>query len=253
VIGAIVGIGIVGAAWSALAANSRPSRFPTIGEIITAVQNNWVDSAILKYTTFGTGGIFSNLVYTMQNVYMGVLTGLILGYSIGMLMSRQGRIGVALNVPMAIVGSVPVLVLQPFLVFWFGASRLATSGLVIFYTALTVAGAVTLAGNAAWRRFGDYAASLGVKSGRTITQIILPATVPPTWGVLRAATALGWGFQCISEVLGGRAGAGRMLRSFAEATQTPAVIGVLVWVGIIAVVTDAALALVGRWITRWSE
>lgn len=253
IVGGALGFLLIGSVWSWFASRSIPARIPTLASIGQAIADNFQSSAVLAYNSFGSGGIWSNLLYTIQNVYLGVALGLVAGYMLGLGMARAPRFRRFALTPVVILGAVPVLALQPFLSLWFGTSRLATNGLVIFYTALTVAGAVRFAAEAAEARYGDYAASLGMSSTRVTWSVVLPATVPPTLGVLRAATALGWGFQCIAEVLGGRVGAGRLVRTFADGTLTAGVIGVLVCVGVVAVITDAIIAMIGRWAVRWNE
>jgi len=253
VAGAIAGVLAVAAIWSVIASFNTAARFPVIPAIFQATLDNFDAAPILAYTTFGTGGIWSNVLWTAQNVLLGVATGLIIGFATGLALARIpwfNRLG---RLPVAILGTVPVLAILPFLTLWFGNSALATSGLVIFFTALTVASTVQSAAAAAEVRYADYAATLGVSQTRTTMSVILPALVPSTIGVVRAATAFGWGFQCIAEVLGGSQGAGRLIRSFSDATQTAGALGVLIVVGIVAVVVDALIGLAGRWIVRWNE
>ncbi|MGE2736141.1 ABC transporter permease [Mycolicibacterium vaccae] len=251
--GGIAGLGALAIIWTALSANSTAARFPTIPAIFEAIVDNFDAAPILAYTTFGVGGIWSNVLWTAQNVILGVATGLVLGFGTGLALARIewfNRLG---RLPVAILGTVPVLAVLPFLTLWFGSSALATNGLVIFFTALTVSSTVQSAAVAAAARYADYAATLGVSSHRTTVSVILPALVPSTIGVVRAAMAFGWGFQCIAEVLGGSQGAGRLIRSFSDATQTAGAIGVLIVVGSVAVLVDALIGITGRWIVRWNE
>lgn len=253
ILAGIVGILLVAALWSVLVLTGNPARFPSLASIYQATVDNFNSSPILRYSSFGAGGIWSNLLYTIWNVYMGVAIGLVIGFIVGIALTRIKWFNRIAQFPVVILGTVPVIAILPFLSLWFGSSPLATSGLVIFYTALTVAGAVNAASIAASARFGDYAASLGITPARTTLSVIFPAILPATIGVVRAAIALGWGFQCIAEVLGGSHGAGRLMRSFSDATVTSGVIGVLLFVGIAALFTDAILVLIGRWIVRWNE
>lgn len=253
VAGGVVGLLVVAAIWSAVASVNTAARFPAIPAIFEATRDNFLAAPILAYTTFGTGGVWSNVLWTAQNVLLGVLTGLVVGFATGLALARIpwfSRLG---RLPVAVLGTVPVLAILPFLTLWFGNSALATSGLVIYFTALTVTSTVHSAAEAAETRYADYAATLGVSRMRTTMSVILPAATPATIGVVRAATAFGWGFQCIAEVLGGSQGAGRLIRSFTDATQTAGAIGVLIVVGIVAVVIDALIGLTGRWIVRWNE
>jgi ABC-type nitrate/sulfonate/bicarbonate transport system permease component len=253
VAGGIAGIGAVALIWTALSAGSTAARFPSIPAIFDAIRENFDVAPILAYTTFGVGGVWSNVLWTAQNVVLGVATGLVIGFGTGLALARVqwfNRLG---RLPVAILGTVPVLAVLPFLTLWFGNSALATNGLVIFFTALTVASTVQSAAVDAEVRYADYAATLGVSPRRTTVSVILPALVPSTIGVVRAATAFGWGFQCIAEVLGGSQGAGRLIRSFSDATQTAGAIGVLIVVGCVAVLVDALIGITGRWIVRWNE
>ena len=252
-VGGIAGVVALGLIWTALSATSTAARFPSIPAIFQAIVDNFDAAPILAYTTFGIGGVWSNVLWTAQNVLLGVATGLVIGFGTGLALARIEWVNRLGRLPVAILGTVPVLAILPFLTLWFGNSALATSGLVIFFTALTVASTVQAAAAAASVRYADYAATLGVSKSRTTLSVVLPALVPSTLGVVRAATAFGWGFQCIAEVLGGSQGAGRLVRSFSDATQTAGAIGVLIVVGIVAVVVDALIGLAGRWIVRWNE
>lgn len=251
--GGIAGIVTLTLIWTALSANSTAARFPSIPAIFEAVVDNFDTAPILAYTTFGVGGVWSNVLWTAQNVLLGVATGLVIGFGTGLALARVGWFNRLGKLPVAILGTVPVLAVLPFLTLWFGSSALATNGLVIFFTALTVASTVQSAATAAEIRYADYAATLGISRRRATISVILPALVPSTIGVVRAAAAFGWGFQCIAEVLGGSQGAGRLIRSFSDATQTAGAIGVLIAVGCVAVFVDALIGLAGRWIVRWNE
>jgi NitT/TauT family transport system permease protein len=253
IIGGAVGFSLLALLWSMLASRSMPARIPSLSQIYQATADNFLESAALAYHSFGSGGIWSNLLYTIQNVYLGVAIGLVIGYAIGLGMARGRLFARYATTPITVLGTIPVIALLPFLSLWFGTSRITTYGLVIFYTAVTMTGAVRLSAELAESRYGDYAVSLGISHSRMTWSVLFPATLPASWGVLRAALALGWGFQCIAEILGGRIGAGRLVRTFADATNTPAVLGVLLCVGVVAVISDAIVALAGRWLVRWNE
>lgn len=252
-VGGIAGVLAIALLWTAISATSDAARFPSISAIFHSIVDNFDAAPILAYSTFGTGGVWSNVLWTAQNVLLGVVIGLVVGFATGLALARIEWVNRLGQLPVAILGTVPVLAVLPFLTLWFGNSALSTNGLVIFFTASTVASTVQSSAAAAEVKYADYAATLGVSKSRTTVSVILPALVPSTIGVVRAATAFGWGFQCIAEVIGGSQGAGRLIRSFSDATQTAGAIGVLISVGIVAVVVDALIGFLGRWIVRWNE
>lgn len=249
----VIGLLAVAAVWSALAAGDHSgTRFPDIGTIWQAIKDNFHKSDALAYAAYGTGGIWSNLLWTAKNVYLAVAIGLAVGFLLGTVLARVRWLEKLAELPMTVLGTIPVLVLLPFLSVWFGTSLLATSGLVIFYTALTVMAAVQEATHRAIDYYGDYAASLGM-GGHRLVLMIMPAVFPETIGVLRAAAGLGWGFECVAELLGGRSGVGRLISTFGQEINSAGVIGTVVCIALAAIVTDAVLVLVARWLIRWSE
>ena len=143
--------------------------------------------------------------------------------------------------------------LLPFLTMWFGTDRIAQNGLVIFYAALTVAVVAQQATLGIAGRFEQYATSLGASQGRILFRVILPAIVPEVLGAVRASLAAGWGFETVAEILGAPNGAGRLIQVFSVAVMTPDIIGVLICVGVVAVLIDAVVAAVGSWMVRWQE
>ena len=249
-----LGILVLASLWTALSwTNPTGAKFPSLGRIFEAIVDNWTHSAVLAYNTFGSGGIWSNLMATASNVLVAVAIGLLVGYTIGIALVRVEWFSKLSRMPLMILGTIPVLVIHPFLTLWFGASRLAMGGMVIFYTALTITEAVRSAATRAMAQWGDYAASLGISGFRMTYSVLVPASFPASMGTLRAALAFGWGFQSVAEVLGGSTGAGRMIRTFADSTNTAGVIGILLCVGVLAVLVDAVVAGAGKWAGRWSE
>jgi ABC-type nitrate/sulfonate/bicarbonate transport system permease component len=249
----VIGVLAVAGVWSLLSlTDSTGARFPSIARVAGAVAQNFNQSRALQYAAYGSGGIWSNLIWTAWNVYLGVAIGLVAGFTVGVALARLAWLEKLAELPLSLMGTVPVLVLLPFLSIWFGTSALATRGLVIFYTALTVMTSVQQSTRRAVERYGDYAASLGLSPLRLSTAI-LPAVIPATVGVVRAAIGFGWGFECIAELLGGRSGVGVLISTFSNETDTAGVVGVVASIALAAVITDAVVALAGRRLVRWNE
>ncbi|SEB54796.1 Binding-protein-dependent transport system inner membrane component [Paramicrobacterium humi] len=250
----LAGILVLVAVWSVLAAtHPGTARFPSLLFIAETIDENLWNSAAIAYASFGTGGIVSNVLSTAVNVLIAVAVGLVVGYAVGIALVRSRRLANLSSLSIALLGTLPVLVLHPFLTLWFGVSQIAMGGMVVFYTILTIIEAVRSSTARAQDRWGDYSASLGLSGPGFITSVLVPASLPATLGTARAAVAFGWGFQALAEVLGGASGAGRLVRTFADATNTAGVIGVLICLGIVALITDAVIAALGKWAVRWNE
>jgi ABC-type nitrate/sulfonate/bicarbonate transport system permease component len=249
----LAGIAVVVAVWWSIALATISARVPTPPDVVDAIFRDFASIRALEYTLFTTGGIYQNLLYTFGNVLLGVSIGALIGLIVGISVGRSRIIRELLEPPLIFLGTVPVVMLLPFLTMWFGTARVAQNGLVIFYAALTVAIVAQHATSNVAGRFEQYAASLGAGPRRILTYVIFPAMLPEILGAVRVSLAAGWGLETLAEILGAPNGAGRLIQVFSVAVMTPDLIGILVCVGILAVIVDGAVATIGRWIVRWQE
>jgi len=218
-----------------------------------AIWGNLFEIKAVAFVGFGSGGIVQNLTSTALNVLTGVSIGTAAGMTVGVILGRVQVLRAVFEPILLFLGTIPVLILLPFLSLWFGASQVATYGLVIFYTFGTVAlGAQQATVNVAGY-FEQYARTLGASKPRILIQLIAPAILPEILGAVRVALAFGWGFQTIAEILGGQVGAGKLLRVLAQSSSTTEMIAVVVALGVVAVVFDAILTAFGAWVTRWRD
>lgn len=250
---AVAGVCVVVAVWWMLSWTTDPIRIPSPALVVEAFVDGLYSIDALGFVSFGTGGIAQNLVYTAVNVIVGVAIGAAIGLILGVLIGRVRVIRDALEVPLLFLGTVPVLVLLPFLSLWFGSSRVATSGLVVFYSIVTVALGAQQATLNVSGYFEQYAQTLGASKVDVLYRVVLPAIVPEVLGSIRVALAYGWGFQAIAEILGGQVGAGRIVRVFSQSYATADMLAVVAAVGVLAVLVDGMVATAGRWVTRWQE
>lgn len=196
----VLGVGLALVVWSLAAAATEPVRLPSPILVFEAIAQSLFEIRALEFASFGSGGIVQNLTYTTVNVLVGVTVGATAGFAIGLLIGRIRVVRNLLEPPLLFVGTVPVLVLLPFLSLWFGTGRLATNGMVIFYTMVTVAVVTQQATTNVSNHYDNYALSLGAGPSRVLVQVIRPAVIPEVLGAVRVALAFGWGFQAIAEV-----------------------------------------------------
>lgn len=250
---AALGVAALVGLWWLIAFETISARVPAPPEVIESIGRNFTTIRALEYVLFTTGGIYQNLLYTIENVLLGVAVGAAIGFPFGVLIGRVRIARDLLEPPLLVLGTVPVVMLLPFLTMWFGTARIAQNGLVIFYAALTVAVVAQQATLNIAGRYEQYATSLGANQGRILFRVIVPAIVPEVLGAVRASLAAGWGFETVAEILGAPNGAGRLIQVFSVAVMTPDIIGVLICVGVVAVLIDAVVAAVGSWMVRWQE
>jgi ABC-type nitrate/sulfonate/bicarbonate transport system permease component len=249
----VLGVALIVAAWWAIAAGGQAVRLPTPPAVVDAVLRDFSDIPALATTTYHRGGLWDALLYTTRNVVTGVTIGVLAGVAVGAATARNVTLRRLFDVPLVVLGTVPILILLPFLVLWFGTSRLGQAGVVIVYTFVTVVVVSQQACATAARRYEQYARSLGASSARTVREVILPAIVPDLIGAVRLAFAAGWGLETVAELIGGSGGVGRIIQAMANLSQTEDLIGAVLCMGIIGVGLDAFIQLAGKRVIRWQE
>ena len=249
----VVGIALLVALWAILASGTISARVPAPLEVVKTIIDNLFDIPELKYIYYSSSGLLENVLYTVQNVLTSVFIGSAAGMLFGIALARSTVLKWVLEPPLLVIGTFPVVMLLPFFLMWFGTDRVAQYGLVLFYTFITVTLVARQATQNVAGYFEDFARSLGASRGFFRYRVIVPAVVPEIIGAVRISLAAGWGFETVAEILGAPLGAGRLIQVFSVAVMTADIFGVLLVIGTIAVITDALVALAGRWIVRWKD
>jgi ABC-type nitrate/sulfonate/bicarbonate transport system permease component len=153
---------------------------------------------------------------------------------------------------LTVLGTMPVLILLPFLVQWFGNGWLVLSGLVVVFTFVVLATMTQKSMRTAVDRYSDYARTLGASRTFEMIHVALPALTPDIVSGLRVSMAAAWSLQTVAELVGGKHGAGRVIGAMANLSNTTLVIAMVVCLAVTAVAVDAVFALLARRTQRWA-
>lgn len=249
----VLGIGMVFAFWWLIASLTSSGKFPGPSAVLEAIPDNLENIPAVSYVTFSQVGVADALQYTTVNVIVTVAIGTLIGLPMGILMARVRTARQLLEPPLLVLGTVPLLIVLPFITLWFGTARFAQSGLVLIFTILTVSMAAQAAAEAVSGHYANFAACLGASRSRELRTVVLPASIPNVLGAIRVALAAAWGWQCIAELLGAETGIGRIVGITSTILATTDLFATLLCLVVVAVICDAVVALVGGYITRWKE
>jgi ABC-type nitrate/sulfonate/bicarbonate transport system permease component len=226
---------------------------PAPRAVFTNALGHFHSSTYLTGIGLPSGGYLPHLVYTVSNVIVGVGLGAAIGIVLGLLSARWHAIDQVTAPIVGIFGTVPILIAAPFFLMWFGIVPLAQIILVTFYTAIVLQVFTRRAVDNVPPKYREYASTLGAQPGVIFRRIMLPAAVPEVFGGLRIAFASAWGLEAISELLGAQAGVGRAIYALAAVFDLTGVMAIILLLGVIALVFDAFLWRLRRYLTRWSE
>jgi len=229
------------------------SSIPSPQAVLTDAASNLFSSDRLPGIGLPRGGYFPHLASTARTVLLGASLGAIAGTATG-LASAESRTAANLLAPIvSMLGTIPIVILSPFFLIWFGLSGVAQVAMVAIYTA-TVLHLFTLRGvRNIPAAYLDYAATLGATRAQRFFAIRLPGALPEIFGGLRIACAAAWGLATVTEMLGGQYGSGRVLAALRSVYDLTGIMAVVLLLSVLAIAVDLALIAVRLALLRWSD
>ncbi len=204
-------------------------------------------------------GYARHLVETTRNILIGAALGTIFGLSIGLGSLVFPKISQIFTPVASFFGTAPIFIAAPFFVIWFGVEipLLTTIGLVTFYTTLLMYFFSRRAAENISVGIVESAFTLGGSPPSIFRWVYLPGTLPEIAGGFRIALAGAWGLGVLVEVLGIQVGGGHLIDIWRYRIGLPeapsALVALIMFFGMLAVVVDGILVVVIRFMTRWSE
>lgn len=199
------------------------------------------------------GGYVPHLVSTTATVLLGVAIGGAIGTLTGLLSARSNVVLQIMDPVVSILGTVPILVAAPFFLIWFGLAASTKIILVAFYSAVVLHIYAYRAIGHVHPSYVEYALTLGASRSRAFWRVSLPACVPELFGGLRTAFGAAWGLAAIAELLGALRGIGRVIITSWGVYDVTIMMAGILWIGVIAMVLDAAIVALRSAMTRWAQ
>jgi ABC-type nitrate/sulfonate/bicarbonate transport system permease component len=248
----ILGVLSMLAAWFLVAPIVGPLKLSPPDVVARVFIETLSRSALLSATVGTTQGVlphvWSTLGRTLIAATLGIATGVIVGY----LMVRYRRARDFLGPLSEFARIVPPLVVVPFLILWFGTNPFAIVGVVIFFAAAYMR---TVTSNAIANvppHSVQFARTLGSSESHAYRTVILPAIIPELLAGIRVVATGAWGLMVVAELIGAQSGIGVVLFVARQRLDTPLVMVAIIWAGVLAVIVDRAIVIVGGHITRWT-
>jgi ABC-type nitrate/sulfonate/bicarbonate transport system permease component len=210
-------------------------------------------SAKIEAQGGGSGGILPHLQASVVRVYFGGAIGIALGVSAGLVMGWSRWLRELLQGPIEVLRAVPPLALAPFFLIWYGPTARTQYQLIVLYLFL----AMVITTVAAIRNVSpvhqQYAATMGASRLQIYRTVVLPAIVPELVAAIRVGIALAWGIAVVAELLGARKGIGNVFSMMLSAQGLDIIMVGIIYVTIIALISDLVFLWLANWMTRWVD
>ena len=204
--------------------------------------------------SFGLGGGLADLLYfSVRNVLLGSVGGGVVGLLVGLVLARHGLMRAAAEPVLITLGTVPILVVMPMFVIWFGVAPYTAAALVGMYVAIVVAQYSLRAAENISPIYEEAAATFGAGPMTRLRRVLIPAVLPEALGGFRVAIAFSWGLEVFAETLGSPSGLGQGTAVLAEVSDVQGILAIVLLVAMAALIMDGLLVASSRFVFRWRE
>ena len=248
----VFGLLILLAIWQALTAVLPPSSLPTPWAALIRIKQDFITAEELSFYGLPNTGLLGSMIYTATNVVIAVALGSVAGALAGLVTARFAMIRALLDPIMMTMGTIPILVLAPFFLIWFGVKRITAVLLVAIYVAVILYIFAQRAADNLDPIYEESALTLGASPRRIVRDILIPGTVPQILGGVRIALGGAWGLEAIAELLGAQYGIGKIVQVLAGATDVEGIFAALIVLGLVAVIFDGLAAFAIARVAGWS-
>jgi NitT/TauT family transport system permease protein/putative hydroxymethylpyrimidine transport system permease protein len=218
------------------------------------------DSLILASPTQVAGALWddrsllwSNLVVTGQEVVLGLAVALVAAIGFALAVHASATLRRAVLPLLAASQAIPIVVVAPLLVLWFGFDlrpKIAIVALVTFFpivvTTLDGLDSVDPALRKLLRTFG-------ASRWRTLRHVEAPTALPALLSGAKIAVAVGVIGAVLGETAGATEGLGHLITQANNQYDTPRAYAAVVVLAALAAALFGALALTERRLTPWAE
>jgi ABC-type nitrate/sulfonate/bicarbonate transport system permease component len=238
--------------WWALSLSISPWVLPPPGAVAERIGRDFFVAKVLAFYGLAETGLLSSMIYTATNVIASVIVGGVIGTVAGLISARIALARAILDPILTTVGTIPILVLAPFFLIWFGTGRLSALVLITIYVVVILYVYAQRAADNLDPVYEDNARTLGASDREILRGVLIPGTLPQILGGLRIALAGAWGLEAIAELMGAQQGIGKIIELLAGSLDNEGIFACLVVLGLVAVVADALAGAAVRHATRWN-
>jgi len=198
-----------------------------------------------------SGDLWRHLSASLSRLFSGWLLGTLTGLSIGFTI---GMFTLARSVGLSFVSAlfpIPKIALLPLFIIWFGIgepSKVATIFFGVFFP--TVINTYSAVDNVS-RSLIRMGQSFGLSTFAIVTKIVLPGSLPGIFAGFRVSAAIGIILLVAAEMIGAEYGIGALVLMAGNLMQTDLLLAGVVMLSLLGLTIGFVLTKAERWLLRW--
>ncbi len=232
------------AIWLLLTATGAvpPLFLPTPGEVLDRL-----------LTLAADGTLWSDILVSVGRIAVGFILATVLAVPLGILIGTYSFWEAAVEPMVDFVRYMPVVGFIPLTIIWIGIDDSQKWAIIFIGTFFQEVLLVMDNVKRVPRDLVEIGYTLGERDRSILRRIILPSASPGIWDTLRISLGWAWTWIVLAELVAAGSGLGYRITTAQRYFQTETIIGYLIVLGILGLVTDQTMKLVGRRVFPWAE
>jgi len=194
-----------------------------------------------------------NILDSIRRMAIGLAAAVVVSIPLGLVMGRVRAVAAFFNPILMVIYPVPKAALMPIIMLWLGVGDLSKTLVIFLAVTLPIIyhsfeGAKAVEEKMIWS-----GAAMGMSRTQIMARIVLPAALPEILAGCRTGLVLALITMVTSEMIARKSGAGNILFNALDMGQYDTVFAMIIVVGALGIVLDAAFDRLRRFLVAWSE
>lgn len=198
------------------------------------------------------GTLWADTKVSFLRITIGFAISTAVALPIGILIGAYRAAEAAIEPPVDFIRYMPAVAFVPLSIVWVGVDE--TQKWLIIWIGTFFQQVLLVMDNVKRvpPEYVDIAHTLGMKDRSVLRRVVLPASAPAIWDTLRITLGWAWTWLVIAELVAATNGLGHRIVIAQRYFQTDTIfVGILV-IGLLGLVMDQAMKLVGKRLFRWA-
>jgi NitT/TauT family transport system permease protein len=216
--------------------------FPTAWESLCAIPAILTDKESLI-----------NIAASLRRMAIGFALAVAISIPLGLLMGRSRAVASFFNPLLMIIYPVPKAALMPIIMLWLGVGDLSKTLVIFLGVSVPVIYHSFEGARAVEEKMLWSGAAMGLSAAERLVRIVLPAALPEILTGCRTGLVLALITMVTSEMIARQSGAGNILFNALDMGQYDTVYAMIIIIGAMGILLDAAFESLRTRLVRWSE
>ena len=194
-----------------------------------------------------------NIAASLRRMAVGLSLAVILGIPLGLMMGRSSGVASFFNPLLMVTYPVPKAALMPIIMLWLGVGDLSKTLVIFLGVSLPIIYHSFQGAKAVEEKMLWSGAAMGLSAVQRMIRIVLPAALPEILAGCRTGLVLALITMVTSEMIARQSGAGNILFNALDMGEYDTVFAMIIIIGAMGIVLDAAFEKLRRSLVRWSE